>query len=440
MENNEYQNTPETPEKKPEGQGETYTWQNPNPYNGGYTGYTGYQQSVQKPQNPRKKLSWAAVGLICVSSFAVVLMLALIVTVAVLVRGREPSQPRELPGQIENTPKSDEKTALPGSDEKAVKNTDLPSIETSEPTDGTLTVPEIYKKVKDSVVGIVVTITDGMQAGRGSATGIILSEDGYISTNAHVVDDAATVKVVLADGKEYDAKVIGYDENTDLAVVKIEASGLKPAEFGSSDALVVGESVVAIGNPYGMELAGSVTTGVVSAIDRHIAIENTYMTLIQTDASINPGNSGGPLVNCHGQVIGITSSKVIYEGYEGIGFAIPISGATEIISELIQYGYIKNRPFIGIQGSDMNEQYSRIYNIPQGVYVVYVYPDSDAYAKGLKRGDIITAVDGVEIKSMAELDEQKSKHVPGDTIKLTVYRNTRTVEISVLLSESSGEK
>ena len=162
------------------------------------------------------------------------------------------------------------------------------------------------------------------------------------------------------------------------------------------------------------------------------------MTLIQTDASINPGNSGGPLVNAYGQVIGITSSKIVTSGYEGIGFAIPITGATDIIEELIQYGYIKDRPYIGIQGSDLDATYAQMYNIPQGIYVQYVDPESDAYSKGLKKGDIITAVNGVKISNMAELDEQKNNHSPGDTITLSVYRNTRTVDIKIILSESSG--
>ena len=427
---NETQNSePQTTPGKEE-QGGAYTWQNPNPYNGGYTGYPGYTAPAQA--KPRKKMSPVGIALICVSSFTVIIMLALIIAVAALVAKGKVTPDRRGYDITDPAPGNDTEQ------QEEPPKVDLPALHTAEPVDGVLTVPEIYNKVKDSVVGIVVTVTDGFQAGVGSGTGIIISEDGYITTNAHVVSDATTVKVVLGDGTEYDAEVIGYDEKTDLAVVKINATGLKPAEFGNSDALVVGESVVAIGNPYGVELAGSVTSGIISALDRHIVIENSYMTLIQTDASINPGNSGGPLVNSYGQVIGITSSKVIYEGFEGIGFAIPISSATDVISELIQYGYIKNRPFIGIQGSDMNEQYARIYDIPQGVYVVYVDPESDAYAKGLKRGDIITAVDGVTIASMSELDEQKSKHQPGDSITLTVYRNTKSIEITVVLSESTG--
>ena len=174
-------------------------------------------------------------------------------------------------------------------------NVNLPSLETQQPTTDALSVPQIYDKVKDSVVGIIVTVTNGSQIGQGSGTGIILSEDGYIATNAHVVADAASIKVVLTDETEYTAELIGSDTRTDLAVLKINKTGLQPAEFGDSDKLVVGETVVAIGNPYGLELAGTVTSGIVSALNRRIAIENVYMTLIQTDASINPGNSGGRL-------------------------------------------------------------------------------------------------------------------------------------------------
>lgn len=410
-----------------------YTWQNPNPYTGytGYTGNPGAFSSVQKPAKPRKKLSGTSVALIGVSSVAFVLLLAVIVMFSSLAADKKPTAVSEKDdGIVQNNDKNN------SSDKDA--NVNLPSLETQQPTNGALTVPQIYEKVKDSVVGIIVTVTNGSQIGQGSGTGIILSEDGYIATNAHVVSGAATIKVVLADESEYTAELIGSDERSDLAVLKIDKTGLQPAEFGDSDTLAVGESVVAIGNPYGLELASSVTSGIVSALNRRIAIENVYMTLIQTDASINPGNSGGPLVNSYGQVIGITSSKIVTTGYEGIGFAIPISGATDIISELIQYGYIKDRPYIGIQGSDLNAMYAQLYNIPQGVYVQYVDPESDAYKKGLKKGDIITSVNGTEIKNMAELDEQKNNHKPGDSITLGVYRNTRKIEITIILSESSG--
>jgi len=404
-----------------------YTWQNPSPYTNVYNGYT----QTPPPKKAKRKLSGVEIALIIVASVAVALLIAVCALIAVY-----SINPDTLNNGSENSSTQTEVT----DDETDKNEVNLPNLHTQTVPDGdALSIPQIYSKVKDSVVGIIVTVTNGAQIGQGSGTGIILSEDGYISTNAHVIDGATTIKVVLANETEYTAEIIGSDSKTDLAVLKINASGLTPAEFGDSDKLSVGETVVAIGNPYGLELAGTVTSGIISAVNRQIAIEGTYMTLIQTDASINPGNSGGPLVNVYGQVIGVTSSKIITSGYEGIGFAIPISGATQIIEELIAHGYIKNRPYIGIMGSDLDSSQAQIYSIPKGVYVQYVDPESDAYTKGLKSGDIITAIDGVEITSMAELDAQKNKSKPGDTVTLKVFRNTKYIDISIVLSESSAD-
>ncbi len=411
----------------------SYTWQNPNPYNSGYTGYTGFEKKPKpksKPKKTKTKLSGVTVALIGVSSVAFVLFLAVIVMFTSIYVGNEDPVDTGNENNVVDNNNND-------TNDQREENLNVPSLETQQPSNDMLTVPQIYTKVKDSVVGIIVTITNGSQIGQGSGTGIILSEDGYIATNAHVVENAAAIKVVLADEREYTAELVGSDTRTDLAVLKIEETGLQPAEFGDSDSLVVGETVVAIGNPYGLELAGTVTSGIVSALNRRIAIENVYMTLIQTDASINPGNSGGPLVNSYGQVIGITSSKIVTTGYEGIGFAIPITSATDIIEELIKYGYIKDRPYIGIQGSDLDATYAQLYDIPQGVYVQYVDPECDAYKQGLKKGDIITAVNGVEITNMAELDEEKNNYKPGDSITLTVYRNAREIQITIILSETT---
>ncbi len=409
-----------------------YTWQNPGPYNSdneGYTGYTGYTpqkpQKPKKPKNARRKLTGVEIALIAVGGISVLLLVAVITLVSMFVI--DSKQPEA---------QTNEQTQ---SDSNKKPSTTPPSLETQQPTGDALTIPQVYEKVKDSVVGVVVTTAANQKVSQGSGTGIILTEDGYISTNAHVVEGATKIKVVLTDESEHEAELIGSDSRTDLAVLKINKSGLTPAEIGDSDQLVVGQTVVAIGNPYGLELAGTVTSGIVSALNRQIVIESFYMTLIQTDASINPGNSGGPLVNDNGQVVGITSSKIVSSGYEGIGFAIPITSATTIIQELIQYGYIKDRPFIGIQGSDIDKNYASLYSLPEGVYVEYVDPESDAYKKGLKRGDIIIEADGVKISSMAELDAEKNKKSPGQTLTLTVYRNTKKIEIAVVLSESTGD-
>ena len=253
-------------------------------------------------------------------------------------------------------------------DENTVIRTDIPTIiQLSTPSEA-LSIPEVVQKVSPSVVGISCMTSLGGVTG----TGIILSQDGYIITNAHVVEGGTAFKVVLdksLDSETIDAKLIGADTQTDLAVLKIEKTGLPAAEFGTSGEIVVGEAAIVIGNPLGFELAGSVTAGIISAIDRKLTVEDREMNLIQTDASINNGNSGGPLINAYGQVIGITSVKIRSTYGEGLGFAIPIDDAMPIIEDLLKYGYVKGRPQLGIMGENVTEIYSQYYNIPQGFIV-----------------------------------------------------------------------
>lgn len=298
-----------------------------------------------------------------------------------------------------------------------------------------LSVPDIVKKVSPSVVGVSSIMSEGTQTG----TGIIMTKEGYIITNCHVVDGASKVSVVLNDKKEYGALVVGTDSKTDLAVLKIQADEtLTPAEFGSSDDLVVGELAIAIGNPLGLEFSGSVTSGIISALNREVTIEDKEFTLIQTDAAINPGNSGGPLVNSYGQVIGITSAKISTSYAEGMGFAIPINSAVDIVDELIKNGYVTGRPLIGLSGEDIDEMMSKFYNIPQGVYVRIVNSDSPAEKAGIRVGDLIIGANGKEITSMDELNKIKEEFKPGDTIKLTVYRDGQKLDLSLTLAEATS--
>ena len=253
-----------------------------------------------------------------------------------------------------------------------------------------------------------------------TGSGIVMSSDGYIITNAHVIYDtesdyqmgkATSVSVVMGENhdQEYEAEIVGYDVQTDLAVLKIDAEGLTPAEFGNSDDLNVGELVVAIGNPLGFELYGTTTCGIVSAVNREVQLEDRTMTLIQTDAAINSGNSGGMLLNAYGQVVGINSMKMGSSygsaSVEGLGFAIPISDAKEIINSLINNGYVTGRPQLGITGVTVSESDAQRFNLPQGVYVYGVAENSAAAKAGLQQGDIITAIDGVEVTTMEELSE-----------------------------------
>lgn len=276
----------------------------------------------------------------------------------------------------------------------------------------------------------------------GEGSGIIATSDGYIITNAHVVDGASSLKVILSDGKSYEAKLIGSDSITDLAVIKIEATGLAAAEFGSSGDLQVGDSVMAIGSPGGLELSSSVTEGIVSALNRQITSSGTGYTMeaIQTDAAINPGNSGGALVNMYGQVVGINSSKIVAEGYEGLGFAIPIDDAQSVISNLKEYGYVKDRAVLGITGQYLDSMSARFYGLTPGMYVASVNNESVANA-GITQGCIITKIDDKDIASSSTITSYVSKKKPGDTVTLTVVNDLtgKTFTAEVTLVQASGQ-
>ena len=311
-------------------------------------------------------------------------------------------------------------------------------------------------KILPSIVGIKIEYTvnstsifgrSNSSAATASGSGIIISEDGYILTNNHVVSssssesnsyyqisEATKVTVTLFnDETEYEAKIVGQDEQTDLAVIKIEKSGLTKAEFADSDDVKVGEFAMAVGNPVNM--TSTVTTGIISAVNRKITDSDgkTY-TCIQTDAAINSGNSGGALVNSEGKVIGINTLKLSGTGIEGIGFAIPINSTTDITSQLIQYSKVK-RPFIGISGIDLDETTAKKYNLVVGVYVKSVEDFSSAEKGGLKAGDVIIEADGKSIKSMDELNEIKNSHQIGDMIKLKINRDGSEKELTLTLGE-----
>ena len=315
---------------------------------------------------------------------------------------------------------------------------------------GVLTISEIAAKVTPSVVAIQTTTTTG----KGLGTGIIISEDGYIATNSHVIETANEVSVVLSDGSEYEASVIGKDSLSDLAVIKIEAEGLTVAEFGDSDSLVVGEPVVAIGNPAELELANTVTDGIISAISRDVKImdETTgalikTMTLIQTNACINFGNSGGPLINEYGKVIGINTLKLAGD-YDGIGFSIPINAASKILDSIIETGgdinenstdVAKKRAMLGITGTSVSrgvkqEINGKIYT-PEasGVMVVGVNEGYDAFNK-LLVGDIIIAVNDEFVTAVSEISNIINQFTDGDTVRLKVHREGKIQDIEVVLS------
>lgn len=309
----------------------------------------------------------------------------------------------------------------------------------------------VAKKVQPSIVGIKVeyTVNSIFMNQQGTATaegsGIIISENGYILTNNHVINSSSTssyyeigqankVTVHLYnDTTEYTATVVGTDEETDLAVIKIDKEGLTAAEIGDSDSVQVGEFSMAIGNPLGMQ--SSVTSGIISALNRDVTdSDGKTFKLIQTDAAINSGNSGGALVNSQGQVIGVNTLKVSATGVEGMGFAIPINSAKPIYEQLIQYNKVK-RPYIGIAGRDLDETTAKRNNLVVGIYVASVDEYSAAEKAGIKAGDVIIKADGQSIKTMTELNNIKNTHSIGDTMTVTVNRNGQEKELTLTLQE-----
>ena len=307
--------------------------------------------------------------------------------------------------------------------------------------EGALCLQDIYSTVIDSVV----SISSMTSSGTSSGTGIIMSQDGYVITNHHVITGALVISVLTNDNQEYEAALVGSDEMSDLAVLKIDARGLQAAEFGDSSKLRVGDSVVAIGDPLGVQLRGTMTNGIISAINRDLTVGDRTMTLIQTNAALNNGNSGGPLINCYGQVIGINTVKMssYYSAsatVEGLGFAIPISVAKPIIDELIENGYVAGRPAIGISGDSLPSYYRTYYRLPDGVYVTSVNEGSDAKAKGIREGDIVTAINGEKICSIDELNTVKNQYAAGDEVTLTIYRSGTYYEVTVTLVDQATGK
>jgi serine protease Do len=311
-------------------------------------------------------------------------------------------------------------------------------------SDKTLTVPEIVQLIKPSVVGICTTFSDEK---KGTGTGIIISEDGLIVTNCHVVEDnlmdgmvkASDVSVVLPDKSVHRATVLGTDPETDLAVIDIDVKGLTAAKFGNSGEVKEGADAIAVGNPLGLELYGTVTKGIISALNRTITVGDSEMTLFQTDAAINPGNSGGPLCNTAGEVIGINSSKIISIYAEGIGFAIPSNAAEPVIADLIEFGYVRGRPAIGFSGEDVDAFNADTYGVPMGVLVRFIAPGSSAQSSELKVGDIIIKADGKSVCTMTELTKIKKALQVGDKLYLTIYRSSENtmLNLSITLKERS---
>ncbi len=335
-----------------------------------------------------------------------------------------------------NSSASNTSNVLQGHRENTVINTN--QIDTSK----LMTAAEVYAKNVNSTVGITTSITTnfwGYQTtSAASGSGFVLTDDGYILTNYHVVEGSSSITVSLYDGTTYEAALIGYDASNDIAVLKVDAKDLVPVVLGDSDNMNVGDSVIAIGNPLG-ELTFSLTSGAISALNREITMSsNLSMNLIQTDCAINSGNSGGALFNMYGEVIGITNAK--YSGnsnsgatIDNIAFAIPINDVMSIIESIIEKGYI-SKPYIGVAVTDVSKEY-QAYGLPQGAAVRSITEDSPAAKSGLQESDIITHVNGTEITGSSHLVDLVGECAVGDTLKLTVYRQGETLELTLTVGE-----
>lgn len=298
-----------------------------------------------------------------------------------------------------------------------------------------LSLQEIYEKMIPSVVSIVTNA--------GTGTGIVMSEDGYLITNCHVIAQAQQISAMTWDETTYTAALVGSDEASDLAVLKIEPDeALIAAEFGDSDALRVGDTVVAIGDPLGVKLRGTMTNGIVSAINRNLMVNDREMTLIQTNAALNNGNSGGPLINCYGQVIGINTMKIgaftDSAGVEGLGFAIPSSTVKEVAEQLISQGYVSGRPTLGLEGESLSSFDQYYYRLPAGLYITNVDRSSDAAAKGIEEGDILLSVNGTNVTTMDALNGAVYNLDVGDTVEVVIYRSGKQYRVSLTVTEDKG--
>ena len=321
-----------------------------------------------------------------------------------------------------------------------IQRGELPSsftLELEDATGETLSLQDLYARCAPSIVAISGYI-DG-QTGYNWGTGVVLSENGMILTNTHVIDKCDRAVVTLVDDREFEATLIGFDTISDIALLQIEATGLTPAAFGDSSSLVVGDRVAAIGNPLGETFRNTLTDGIISAIARGINYKGRSMTLLQTNVALNEGNSGGALFNMYGQVVGITNMKMMssYSSIEGIGFAIPSSTVRDVVNSLVRHGEVLGRPSIGITVGGIPEEAKGRYDLPSGLYISAVVESSDAYAKGIRPGDILLEVDHIPVTTTAQINDIKNSHEVGDAMLFKIWRDGEIFEVEVLLLETN---
>ena len=389
-------------------------------------------------------------GLIAVLLITIIVLFGIVTVLGLLnirmfAQSHNPTQPSDgngvifHPGDTQSTVAATQPAVQPpkGSDTRLELNKAPTSVENI-PQEGGLSLQAIYEKNIDSVVSISCVLSEGSASG----TGVIFSRDGYIVTNSHVVEGASSMSVLLTDGRRFPAVVVGTDTVSDLAVLYIDAKRLTAAEFGDAASLRVGDAVAAIGDPLGIEFRGTMTDGIVSAINREVSVSGRTMTLIQTNAALNSGNSGGPLLNCYGQVVGINTLKigtfVDSAGVEGLGFAIPSTTVKEVVDQLIEKGYVSGRPLLGVECTEVSSYYQHFYNLPAGIRIVTVNEDGPAQKAGLQPGDILLSMDDARVTTLDELNAQLYAHQVGDSVTLSVYRGGKQLNLTLTLGEKTA--
>lgn len=354
---------------------------------------------------------------------------------------REKDLPISFAVEPETIPETVEEVTTPADIREGV-TIDLqgsPESQENIPEPGGLSLQDIYSRNIDSVVSISTQTPNGISTG----TGVIISPMGHIITNHHVVERALNIAVQLTDSRKLPAELVGADAISDLAVLRIMAENLHPAAFGDSEKLRVGDTVVAIGDPLGAKLRGTMTNGIVSAINRNVQLNGLTLNLIQTNAALNSGNSGGPLINCYGQVVGINTMKIgafaDVAGVEGIGFAIPSSTVKDVVEQLITNGYVTGRPSLGLEGEVLSSFYQHYFRMPAGLYITQVEPEGPAGTVGIIPGDVLLRLDGEPIYSQNDLNTFLYAKQVGDTVTMEIYREGYRGTFEVVLTESHGE-
>ena len=390
----------------------------------------------QQPEKPRRKKKKFSGGKLVRSAVALVLAAAMGFAGG-FVGAKYGGGSKVVIQQVERPASSDSSTDSTGNSISATSGTGLSTAQVAE-----LVSPSVVVITTEQVVYSQWSWYGQSQVESGAGSGVIISSDGYILTCAHVVDGASTITVTI-DDKDYTATLVGEDTTSDVAVIKIDATGLTPATVGDSDSLKVGQSVMAVGNPLG-ELGGTVTGGMISALNRSVTIQGTSstntMSLIQMDASVSPGNSGGGLFNMNGELVGIVNAKSSSSDAEGLGFAIPINDAIKVAQELLENGYVTGRPYLGITylGVEDAQTAAQLGVNAYGVYVVEVVKGGPAERAGLQSGDRIVSIDGTEIASKDDLGTLMQKHAAGDTLNITIARNGQMQTVSVTLGEKTA--